>query len=104
MPIHITEHQAHTNSAWNSLTTTAETYLEASRLASQLLAVSTIAVNEFIFKFSALTSSSGGVTKSGIHWGDITTYPYQIGDTTLSAEAARLVISSMVGNHTLETV
>ena len=104
MPVHITEHQAHTNSAWNSIATTGDTYLEASRLASQIIWTTSIAVNTWIFKFSMLTSTNGGVTKSGLHWGDITTSPYPIGDTTLSAEAARLVISSMAGNLTLENV
>lgn len=39
--------------------------------------------------------------QSGIHWGDITSYPFPMGDTTLSAEAARLVIVGAAGRKTL---
>lgn len=55
----------------------------------------------YLFKFSITSSNNGGVVKSGIHWGDNTVYPYPIGDTTLTTEAVRLIVSSMVGNKTM---
>ena len=39
-----------------------------------------------------------------LHWGEINYPPYPIGDTTLSAEAARLVIANMAGGKPLETI
>lgn len=41
--------------------------------------------------------------QSGIHWGDVSTYPFPVSDTTLSAEAARLVILAAAGRKGLDT-
>lgn len=55
----------------------------------------------YLFKFSTTASNSGGVVKSGVHWGDNTLYPYPVGDSTLTAEAFRLIVAAMVGNKTM---
>ena len=44
------------------------------------------------------------MTKSGIHWGENAVFPYAVGDTTKSAEAARLVINALLGGLVVETV
>lgn len=43
-------------------------------------------------------SSSGGVIISGVYFGDVTTYPFRVGDSTQSGEAARILISHIQGN------
>ena len=45
-----------------------------------------------------------GMQKTGLFWAENLVAPYPIGDASLSAEAARLIISAMAGNKTLETV
>ena len=48
-----------------------------------------------------------GTQKTGIFWGENLNYPYPVGDASLSAEAARLIINAMVGgggSKKLETV
>jgi hypothetical protein len=50
-----------------------------------------------IFKFSSTPSNHAGIVKSGLHWGENSVAPYPVGDTTKSGEAARLVISRMLG-------
>ncbi len=50
-----------------------------------------------IFKFSSTPSNNGGIVKSGLHWGENTIRPYPVGDTTTSGEAARMVVSRMLG-------
>ena len=93
LPI-VTEHNAHTSSAWDLLNTTADDDFESSRLASQIanLASSKIYAH-FIFKFSITPSFQAGqdIAKNGLHWGEIYVSPYNIADTTLSAEAVRLL-------------
>ena len=46
--------------------------------------------NSMLFKFS-VTPAGSALAKNGVHWADSTTYPYNIADATLAAEAARLV-------------
>jgi hypothetical protein len=50
-----------------------------------------------IFKFSSTPSNNGGIVKSGLHWGENSIRPYPVGDTTTSGEAARMVVSKMLG-------
>ena len=45
-----------------------------------------------------------GVQKTGVMWGENLAYPYPIGDSSLSAEGARMLFSSLAGNKTMETV
>ena len=123
LPYAVTEHAAHTTATWNTVATTADQFFEASRLGSQILLNAAQGFETYIFKFSAADQSSGispgcqpstsatysvavacGVQKVGLHWGENLNAPYPIGDTTLSAEAARLVINAMAGGFTLETV
>jgi hypothetical protein len=93
----ITEHAAMPASSWNADASTADDYYQASRLASQLLNVGSYGQSSYIFKFSATPSSSGGVVKSGLHWGENTAAPYALGDATTSGEAARMIASAMTG-------
>ena len=101
LPLAVTEHAAKTSSTWNGDGTTAEDASMASRLAAQLIALSKAGIDGYTFKFSATPSASGGVVKSGLHWGENGAAPWSVGDTTASAEAARLVISAMAGGRTL---
>ena len=45
-----------------------------------------------------------GMQKTGVFWADNLANPFPIGDSSLSAEGARLLFVSLVGNKTLETV
>jgi hypothetical protein len=106
----VTEHNTKTSGSWDLLNTTADDDIESSRLASQLafLAASKIYAH-FIFKFSITPSFQTGqdIAKNGLHWGEIYTSPYNIGDTTLSAEAVRLLTklkqSTMYATSTNDT-
>jgi hypothetical protein len=93
----ITEHAAMTASSWNADASTSDDYYQASRLASQLLYTGSYGLDSYVFKFSATPSSSGGVVKSGLHWGDNSVAPYAVGDTTTSGEAARMIAAAMAG-------
>ena len=48
-------------------------------------------------------SGAGGITKSGIHWGDNTVAPYPIGDSSLSGETMALMTPFLVGQQPLLT-
>lgn len=94
IPVVITEHNSHTSSSWDTVATTPDDDLEASRLASQIMF--TIYANitaEYVFKFSITQSSIAGqaIAKNGLHWGELINDPFDISDTTLSAEAMRLL-------------
>ena len=123
LPYSITEHAAHTTASWNSVPTTGDVFFEASRLGSQLLLNAAAGFETYIFKFSAAEQSAGitpgcvvataaaytpasacGVQKVGLHWGENSVAPFPVGDSTLSAEAARLVVSAMAGGYSLENV
>ena len=54
-------------------------------------------------QFSTPPSRNGGIIKTGIHWAENTAYPFPVGDSTLSAEAARLIIAAAGGAKTLDT-
>ena len=105
-PVVITEHQSHTNGDWVSIPTTADNDFEAARLAAQLAATAIAGFETYAFKFSSLpmNPASLGVSKSGLHWGENFVYPYPVGDATLSAEALRLVASTLNGGKALETL
>jgi hypothetical protein len=68
----------------------------------QLLPPPPRAGNPFVFKFS-LTLSSGArpLSKNGVHWAENIVAPYHITDSTLSAEAIRLVNSKLSGARPL---
>lgn len=116
VPFAVTEHAAHTTAAWNSIDTTADTPFEAARLAGQLVYMAAGGWESYVFKFSAAEQSSGitrgcepnstaapcGVQKVGLHWGENAFAPFPVGDSTLSAEAARLVLAAAAGGHALE--
>eukprot|EP01036_Dinobryon_divergens_P023012 gene23012-31323_t len=101
LPVHTTEHAAHTSSSWKSIKTSSDDSLEASRLAMQILMQAMYGFESYIFKFSMTVSSSGGVIKSGIYFGDVSTYPFRVGDSTRSGEAARILISRIQGKKQL---
>ena len=54
-------------------------------------------------QFSSTVSGAGGITKSGIHWGDNTAAPYPIGDSSLSGETMALMTPFLVGGQNLLT-
>ena len=58
----------------------------------------------FMFKFSVTLSTGNGVTKNGIHWGDNTGAPYNIGDSTLAAEGFRLVAERLAGAKPIQNL
>jgi hypothetical protein len=76
----------------------------------------------YIFKFSSLEQSKNiapgcvsgtmtpgsitacGIQKTGIHFAEDSMSPFSIGDSTLGAEAARLLMRTMTGGRTLETL
>ncbi len=94
IPVIITEYNAHTSSNWDTLSTTPDDPSEASRLASQMafLILANIS-SHYVFKFSITPSFSASrdVAKNGIHWGDIVSSPFDLSDSTLCAEAMRLL-------------
>ena len=97
LPVVVTEHAAHTSGDWGStIPSTTDAPFEASRLASQMARGMVAGVESYIFKFSTTPSANGGVAKTGLHWADVTTYPYAMGDNTRSAAAARLVLKAML--------
>ncbi len=123
LSIYTTEHASKTASSWNLATSSSDDYFEASRLACQLLWMGSYGLEQCaccvclrvcaarvaaaltpacspcadIFKFSSTPSNNGGIVKSGLHWGENSVRPYPVGDTTASGEAARMVISRMLG-------
>lgn len=92
-----TEHASKTASSWNLADSSSDDPYEAARLASQLIWMSNYGLETYTFKMSSTPSNNFGIVKSGLHWGENSVFPYPIGDTTRSGEAARMVISSMVG-------
>ncbi len=50
MPVLLTEHQAHTNGNWNSLSSNCDSPFEASRLANQILSQAVLGYESYIFK------------------------------------------------------
>ncbi len=123
LPVLTTEHQAHTNSQWNTLVSNGDSPFEASRLANQIMSQASLGyearpprihthccaplthrrTQAYIFKFSSGTSVQGGITKSGIHWGENSAAPYPIGDTNLAGEAAAQMIPYLINAKTLGT-
>lgn len=94
IPAIITEHNAHTSSDWDTLTTTPDDPKEASRLVSQIMNLVLAKMHShYVFKFSITPSFSASreIAKNGIHWGEIYSSPFNLLDTTLSAEGFRLV-------------
>lgn len=100
LPVVVTEHAAHTSGSWNGLLSNADASFEASRLASQVIRGAIGGYEVYIFKFSSAPSQQGGIVKTGIHWADNLNWPFPVGDTTLSAEASRLVIKAAGGGKT----
>jgi len=102
MPILVTEHQSHTNANWNTFVSNGDSFFEASRLANQIVSQMLMGYESYVFKFSGtpLSSTGGGITKSGLMWAENSAVPYPVGDTSSMGEAAALVIKAMVGNGT----
>lgn len=85
---------------------------------TQLLFTHLAGIEAYIFKFSTAEQSSAitagckpntttapcGIQKVGLFWGENAYPPFAIGDSTMSAEAARLIIGATVGGNTIETV
>jgi hypothetical protein len=59
--------------------------------------------NPLVFKFSLTPSSSSSrpLSKNGVHWAENTAAPFHVTDSTLSAEAIRLVSSRLSGGKAL---
>ena len=103
MPVLTTEHQAHTNSQWNTLMSNGDSPFEASRLTNQIISQAALGYESYIFKFSSGTSVQGGITKSGIHWGENSAAPYPIGDSNLAGESAALIIPFLTNSRPFGT-
>ena len=94
IPVIISEHNTHLSGDWDKLESTPDDIEEAARLASQIIyLVSARITSHYIFKFSITPSFSAlrDITKTGLHWGEISLSPFHLSDTTLSAEAVRLL-------------
>lgn len=95
IPVVLTEHNTHTDSNFENSNTTCDTNTEASRLASQLINLVASNVSaDYIFKFSATIksrSTPNRVKKNGLHWAEVYEKPYDLSDSSLAAEAARLL-------------
>jgi hypothetical protein len=99
IPIFITEHNSHTSSDWNNINSSPDEDFEASRLASQILnLIQSNVKSHFVFKFSITPSfsSTRDVAMNGLHWGEIYQEPFDLADTTLSAEAFRLLSTKLI--------
>jgi hypothetical protein len=87
----ITEHNTHTASTWDGLSTTPDHVNEALRLASQILWLVQAGIgSDFVFKFTITSKSDNVIKKNGLVWCEFSVDPYPLSDTTLSAEAVRL--------------
>ena len=126
VPVVTTEHQAHTNGQWNGYSSTVESPFEASRLGNQLISMASGGFDSYVFKFSVrmryvsrlefvlisairsafrqgTPSGNGGITKSGLHWGDNSVSPYPIGDASLSGETMAQMAPYLTGGKPLLT-
>ena len=95
LPMVVSEYSAHSTVQWSFLNSTADDAPEASRLASQIMGLALANVTaHFAFRFSVLPSSAtsaSNVALNGLHWGETSAEPFYLTDTTLSAEAMRLL-------------
>ena len=109
VPVIITEHQSHTNDNWNGYPSTTDSPFEGSRFTNQVILSSVNGLDAYAFKFSTTPSKQGGVTKSGLHFADITGSPsstpglFPVGDTTYSGEAYAVVAPALAGGKPLAT-
>ena len=109
VPVIITEHQSHTNANWNGFYSTTDSPFEGSRFTNQVILSSVNGLDAYAFKFSTTPSKQGGVTKSGLHFADITGSPsstpglFPVGDTTYSGEAYAVVAPALAGSKPLAT-
>ena len=99
IPLIITEHNSHTSSDWNDIKSTPDNDFEASRLSSQIMNIILSNVkSHYVFKFSITPSfsSTRDVAMNGLHWGEIEQDPFDLADTTLSAESMRLLTTKLI--------
>ena len=73
-------------------------------MAEQSLAITPNCVQQTSPNYVAGTSIGCGVQKVGLHWAENAQFPFPIGDSTISVETARLILTAMVGGYTLETL
>jgi len=97
IPVVGTEYNTFTGSDWDSRNDNADYAWTGARVASETLQLHGLGFSGYIFKMSAMASSSGGVAKNGITWGEQNTYPYATCDGTYSTEAAGLVVRKIAG-------
>jgi len=109
VPVIITEHQSHDNAAWDTLPSNTDSPFEGSRYANEVIATVVNGFDAYTFKFSTTPSASGGVTKSGLHFADVTGSPsatpglYPVGDTTYSGEVLATIAPAIAGSKLLGT-
>lgn len=101
----VTEHNAKTSGDYSTDSVNTDMQSESGKLASQVISLATAGGDGlsaiYTFKFSITQSDNNGVTKNGIHWGDNTAAPFNIGDSTLAAEALRLAAEHLTGSKDL---
>lgn len=51
---------------------------------------SAAAAESYVFKFSTTPSQNGGIAKTGIHWGDVSQFPFIVGERRQPAAALGL--------------
>ena len=107
VPVIITEHQSHTNAEWDTFPSSTDSPWEGSRFINQVISTSAAGLDAYAFKFSTTVRNAGGVTKSGIHYADVTGAPsatpglFPVGDTTYSGEAFATVAPALAGGRAL---
>lgn len=96
----LTEFMARTSGDYSQITANPDQAADATKFASQAINLATAGADLasiYAFKFSVTLSGGNGVAKNGIHWGDNVAAPFNIADTTLAAEAYRLVAEHLSG-------
>jgi len=110
IPVCVSEFNSHIARDWDNLggAVTTDVPLESTRIASEALGImASGALEMYAFKFSTTASSgfpNSGIVKSGLHWSDSFTFPFNVGDSTRAGEGYRLVAEIAKGNKPLYQV
>jgi hypothetical protein len=93
IPVIVTEHNTRTCTTWDVQPGTPDDVNEASRLTSQILWLIKSGMSaDYVFKFTVTANVYDNfIKKTGLHWSEFNSTPYDISDTTLAAEGMRLL-------------
>lgn len=104
LPFSVSEYNAKTSGDFSTSTLNMDSPDQAVKFGSQTINYATAGADLqsiYAFKMSVTLSSSSLVAKNGIMWGDNVGARYHISDTTLGAEALRLVADKVAGGKPL---